>query len=374
MCPISRSATVENQTISPVERCNAELSNRNGAARAQYLKSGGTVQAKDGYGLAARAKWSLRPGGVGFKEPYYRDFTDSARANAVIECRALDRPKARTETTTTGAPKKPGKKMEPTIKTVALKLEPFANATVGGQQCPTRVRLYGFVETRRAFAGQLIFMGPYFLTPITKLDFKTAGTRTVTAEYPVKWGDTGAKTSGPGLKKQSLALRVNVADAAGKVLESAHETVGLVCRPTRVSPGGGAAEDDLSAGTANNAAGQATGKRTHKPFRAQANPDAATSSVEADFDVRIRRADRQGQDGRPQVWLYNSGPERASGCSLSARSAGSVRWVPVTSTSIAAGDTVKYDGAMPSAVNLELRVACPEEPEDRQANNSYRLP
>ena len=189
---------------------------------------------EDAYGLSAVARWELWPRGVGFKETYSRDFTSTARANAVIECRPLDRPKPRTQTQTQGVPGKPGQKMEPTIKTVSLKLEPFANQTVGGQQCPTRIRLYGFIETRRAFTGQSIFMGPYFLTPITKLDFKVAGTRTIVAEYPVKWGNTGAKASGPGLKKQQVTLRMNVANADGKVLESAERTVELACRPTRV--------------------------------------------------------------------------------------------------------------------------------------------
>ncbi|MGH6705842.1 MAG: hypothetical protein ACREB1_03440, partial [Sphingomicrobium sp.] len=94
--------------------------------------------------------------------------------------------------------------------------------------------LYGFIETRRAFAGQSIFMGPYFLTPITKLDFKAAGTRNIVATYPVKWDNTGAKTSGPGLKRQRVTLRMNVANDEGKVLESAEQTIELACRPTRV--------------------------------------------------------------------------------------------------------------------------------------------
>lgn len=229
-----RSAVVVNQRISPVDLCNAELAKRSGAARATYLKSGGSVFAKDAYGLSAVAGWELWPGGVGFKEPYPRDFTANDRANAVIECRPLDRPKPRTQTQTQGVPGKPGTKMEPTIKTLSLKLEPFANQTVGGQQCPTRVRLYGFIETRRAFAGRSIFMGPYFLTPVTDLDFKAAGTRTIVAEYPVKWGSAGAKASGPGLKKQQVKLRMNVTNADGKIIESAERVVELTCRPTRV--------------------------------------------------------------------------------------------------------------------------------------------
>ena len=209
-----RSQHVANQWISPIERCNAEIDKRSGAARAAYLKSGGAVPANDAYGISAVAMWLLSNGTFDYP-------TSNARASAVIRCRPLDQAPSRTKT-------------EPTIKTVSLKLEPFANQTVGGQQCPTRVRLYGFVETRRAFAGQSIFMGPYFLTPLTKLDFKAAGTRTVVAEYPVKWSSAGAKASGPGLKKQRVTLRMNVTNADGKIVESAERTVELACRPTRV--------------------------------------------------------------------------------------------------------------------------------------------
>jgi hypothetical protein len=223
---------VANQTFSPIARCNAEIANRSGAARTAFLKDGGTVRATDAYPLSATAHWQLWPKGVGFKEEYRRDFRADARADAIIECRPLDRPKVRTETRTKGPPPRTGQKMDPTLKTVSLKAEPYDVATVAGQQCPTRVRLYGYVEVRRAFEGKLIFLGPYFMTPVTNLAFAGDGQRTVVGDYPVKWAGMGNKTIG-GLMKQNVVLRMNVANAQGKVLETATSAVALACRPTR---------------------------------------------------------------------------------------------------------------------------------------------
>jgi hypothetical protein len=377
-----RSETVVNQKISPVDICNTEINKRSGAARAAYLKSGGTILAEDAYGLKAVATWWLVPGGIGFKESYNRDFVSDARANAVIECRALDRPKPRTETHTQGAPSKPGQRLESPVKTVALKAEPFANATIGAQQCPTRIRLYGFVETRRAFAGQLIFMGPYFLTPLEKLDFKAAGTRTLTAEYPVKWGDNaGTKISEPGLKKQSVTLRVNVTNANGKVLESDSQTVQLACKATRVAPSkdanstivSQALKDDAAAITTpeDPASGQATGKRAHGPMRARQVYD---QSLANNFDVSIRRADRQGPGGATQVWVYNSGPDIAKSCKLEVRENSANAWTSLMLGEIASRGTTKFDGTLPTSPGLEFRVSCPTEPEERRANNRLSLP
>jgi hypothetical protein len=217
---------------SPVERCNAELARRPGALRETFLKEGGIVRADQAYDISATATWELIPGGVGFKENYYRDFRSAARADAIIECRPLLRPKARTEVHTQGAPKQPGQKMEPTLENVSFKAEPYQIETVAGQQCPTRIRLYGFVQVRRAFAGKLVFFGPYFLSPVTNLAFSEAGQRTVLGDYPVKWGNLDAK-AGKGLMAQLVLLKMNVANAENKVLETVDRGIQLNCRPTR---------------------------------------------------------------------------------------------------------------------------------------------
>jgi hypothetical protein len=226
---------VANQTFSPIARCNAEIANRSGAARTAFIKEGGTVRAIDAYPLSATAHWQLWPGGIGFKEEYRRDFRAEARADAIIECRPLDRPKPRTETHTQGAPSHHGQKMQPTLQAVSFKAEPHQIETVGKQQCPTHIRLYGFVQVRRSFNGKMIFFGPHFLSPITDLAFAEAGQRTVTADYPVKWGSSGGKAAA-GLMKQLVLLKMNVANAEGKVLETVERGIQLSCRPTRTPP------------------------------------------------------------------------------------------------------------------------------------------
>jgi hypothetical protein len=217
---------------SPIDRCNAELARRPGALRAAFLKNGGFVKAERAYPIDATASWELKPGGVGFKENYRRDFTASDWADAIIECRPLDRPKARTETQTTGASPHHGQKMEATIQEVSFKAEPYQTETVAGQQCPTHIRLYGFVQVRRPFEGKLVFFGPHFLSPLTDLTFTEAGQRTVTADYPVKWGNSGGKAT-PGLMSQLILLKMNVANADGKVLETIERGIQLACKPTR---------------------------------------------------------------------------------------------------------------------------------------------
>jgi hypothetical protein len=219
---------------SPVERCNAELARRPGALRQAFLKEGGSIRADRAYEISATATWELTPGGVGFKENYYRDFQSIARADAIIECRPLDRPKARTEVNTQGAPKQPGQEMKPTLEAVSFKAEPYQVETVQGQQCPTRVRLYGFVQVRREFAGKLVFFGPYFLSPVTDLAFSEAGQRTVLGDYPVKWGDRDAKAT-KGSMAQLVLLKMNVANESGKVLESIDRGIQLSCKPARAN-------------------------------------------------------------------------------------------------------------------------------------------
>ncbi len=226
---------VANQTFSPIARCNTELANHGGAARSAFLKEGGTVRATDAYPLSATAHWQLWPGGIGFKEPYRRDFKADARADAIIECRPLDRPKPRTETHTEGAPPRHGKKMEPTLQAVSFKAEPYQIESVGKQQCPMHIRLYGFVQVRRPFNGKMVFFGPHFLSPITDLAFTDAGQRTVTADYPVNWANRGGKAT-PGLMAQLVSLRMNVANAEGKVLETVERGIQLSCKPTRTPP------------------------------------------------------------------------------------------------------------------------------------------
>ena len=238
-----RSTQVANQRISPVEICNDKLASLSGAAREDFLKNGGNVLRTDAYVATAKQSWQVRKQGSIFVE--IKDWKDDAGIPAVVACQRLAGPKPRTQTSTSsggGAP--PAKKMEPTIVKVTLRGEPQKWEPVGGQSCPTQVRLYGFIEVRRAFQGKSLFVGPSFFTPPQDLVFNGAGTRNVFGTYNVKWPAQGAQRLAVGAggaatpRKQTIELRMNIADSGGKVLEIAKTSETLTCKlvgaPTNV--------------------------------------------------------------------------------------------------------------------------------------------
>lgn len=240
-----RSYQVANQRVSPVKLCNDKLASLSGAARQQFRDEGGVVLRPDAYMATADQAWVVRKQGSLFDE--IKGWQDTTGIDAVIACHRLTGPKPRDTTTTRGSDTKPPTttppKPLPTIAKVTLRGEPQNWQSVGGQSCPTQVRLYGLVEVRRAFSGKSIFFGPGFLLPPQNLSFPAEGTRTLTATYNVKWpsGPAGLTVGGaakPAPKTQQVTLRFNVADADGKVLESAQTTETLTCKagaaPTRV--------------------------------------------------------------------------------------------------------------------------------------------
>jgi hypothetical protein len=239
-----RSLQVANQRISPVEICNDKLASLSGAAREEFRNKGGNVLRQDAYIATAKQGWVVRKAGSVFVEPAY--WEDTAGIPAVIACQRLTGPKPRDTTETKGGGAKPPTTTPgpeptrvvppPTIAKVTLRGEPQAWQNVGGQSCPTQVRLYGFIEVRRAFTGKAIFFGPAFLNPPQDLKFTGQGSRTLTATYNAKWatGPVGGLTAGgttrPAPRTQQVTLKFNVADADGKVLESAQTTETLTCR------------------------------------------------------------------------------------------------------------------------------------------------
>lgn len=249
-----RSTQVANQRISPVEICNDKLASLSGAAKQEFRDKGGNILRQDAYIATARQGWRVRKAGSVFEELKY--WEDTAGIPAVVACHRLTGPKPRDTTTTTGAggrppvrPPRPQPEPQrvvppPTIARVTLRGEPMNWQNIGGQSCPTQIRLYGFVEVRRAFTGKAIFFGPGFLNPPRDLAFPGQGSRTLTATRDVKWpaGAIGGLAAGggakPAPKTQQVTVRFNVADSDGKVLESAETKETLTCRlvgmPTRV--------------------------------------------------------------------------------------------------------------------------------------------
>lgn len=244
-----RSTQVANQRISPVDLCNDKLQSLSGAAREAFRNEGGNILRADAYFAEAGQGWFIKPKGGGLfpDAPQLQTWKDSVGIPAVVACRKLTGPKPRDTTETRGPPRRPGKPLPdpdptpprvtppPTIAKVTLRGEPSGWQNVAGQTCPTQVRLYGFVEVRRAFSGKAIFFGPAFLNPPVALSFPGEGRRTLTETYNVKWptGATGMAAPGgvrPRPRTQQVTLKFNVADADGKVLDSAQVTETLTCR------------------------------------------------------------------------------------------------------------------------------------------------
>ena len=341
-----RSNSVANVRISPVQRCNEHLESLSGTARANALKDGFNILLRNAYSLRAVSSWDLHPGGSpgpGFEEPYHRDFVSEESADAILVCVALDRPKPRTQTSTQGVDPRPGQRMQPTLKTVKIRIEPAAIEVVNGQRCPTNLQLIGTITTIREFKGSALFVGPAFFSPLTPLDFDDAGTRNVRATYPLRWNQElglagAAPTTG---RSQTLTLRFNVVNRDNEVLESVNDTVKVTCE--LIPP---------------------------------PTPVAITGSLAAatDFDARIRRADRAGPAGGTQLWVYNEGPQLAKSCALQGRGGNVPNWKVLTTVDIAAGATVQIKTALlPRGPGLKFRLQCPGEPAANRGNNTYEL-
>lgn len=114
--------------------------------------------------------------------------------------------------------------------------------------------------------------------------------------------------------------------------------------------------------------------RTNPP-PVRTNPDPVDPpEAPADFDVRIRGADREGPDGAVQMWVYNAGPDDAVGCSVEWRPQGANGFTRVANLPpIAERETLKVETPLPSNPNSEFRVDCAGEPEDAQGNNGFLL-
>lgn len=242
-----QSATVANMRVSPVELCNDRLAKLSGAARAKALAEGMLFNYPAAWTAHGSIVWAIKDTKGVFKDPpALTPFSDSVAVGTSVECRALDRPKVRSKAATaqSGGATPRAKRMEPTIKSATLRIEPAAIQRIGNEMCPTELRLYGQVVTIRPFRGSAIILGEGFLSPITSLNFPSPGERSVRATYKLKWGGgapgslSGGGSAAP--HSQTVSLRMNVANEDKKVIETASESVKVTCRkvqPTRVGSG-----------------------------------------------------------------------------------------------------------------------------------------
>jgi len=228
-----RSRSVANTRVSPVKLCNDKLKSLSGNARKDFLRKGGNIPYSKAYRATARQSWRVRKKASVFVEN--KNWTDTADIHAVIKCQRLEGPKPRTGSATRrgGAGPKVSK-MKPTIVKATLRAAPMKVKAIGGQLCPTQLRLVGFLETRRAFNGDIIFFGPGFLTPKKPVKMSSASTRNVFAVRDLKWAVGGAQNlsigASQGPRSQNVTLRMNVVNKENKVLKGLTKKVKITCK------------------------------------------------------------------------------------------------------------------------------------------------
>lgn len=226
------SPNVVNTRISPIALCNALLQQTAGQAREQFLRQGVAFTQPNAYELGGNAY--VLPADA--FNPNTQNFT-TLKVPAKIVCMPLDRPRPRTQTSTTGAPPHPGKPLPPTISKATLRIEPAKVVQDGKFLCPSQLKLHGYGEAIRKFYGKALFVGPHYLSAITTLNFPAKGSRNVTATYEMDWHKMGGFTTMPNAepKKQTLTFRFNIANKDGKLLESVAKTVEVSCKKIKVN-------------------------------------------------------------------------------------------------------------------------------------------
>jgi hypothetical protein len=230
-----RAEDIENVRVSPVDLCNARLNAAKGSARKEFLGRGITFLHKNAYEMTGKVTTEVRDI-VKFSKMVY-DY-ETIRIPVKITCMALDRPRVRQNSTTTGADPKPtGKKMQPTIAEAKLRVEPAKVEQMGKFLCPMELKLYGYLETIRDFTGKSIFVGPHYLSPITEIKMTKAGSRNMTATYRMDWQQMGGFAVAPNQepKKQKLSFKFNVSNKDGKVLESVGKSVEVSCKKIKMN-------------------------------------------------------------------------------------------------------------------------------------------
>jgi hypothetical protein len=230
------STKIANERVSPIEICNDNLKIRKADERREdMLKKGLSFTYHDAYKLRGYVEYPMKGSSLFGND--IKSYDDTQAVPVKITCMPLGRPRPSKDTGTTGAPPREGKKMQPTVSNVTLRIEP-ANVVQNGKfLCPSQLKLYGHVEVIRAFYGKALFVGPHYLSAITTLNFQAKGGRLVSATYEMDWNKVGGFTTAPGAepKKQKLTFRFNIADKDGKLLKSAEETVEVSCKKIKVN-------------------------------------------------------------------------------------------------------------------------------------------
>lgn len=223
--------------------CNGKLNDLSGDARSAFLRDGGIFDLRNAYDGELKSSWWVadKPG-PGFRDPpSLQTWENRVEVIAQIRCAPLD-PNAgltRSNPSPSAAPSPrrtnpspPDAAAAPRLKTATLSIAAYEVQSINGHRCPTKLRLRGFIESNRAMRGQVVFVGPQFLSAPKPFDFEGAQTMNHIASYTLAWGAgaSGSLSAGGGASpRQDLAFKFNVVNRNGKLVESVEESIRVTC-------------------------------------------------------------------------------------------------------------------------------------------------
>lgn len=191
-----------------------------------------------------------------------------------------------------------------------LHVEPVDNTMIGGQICPTRVRLVAGVDAPSGFVGSLIFVGSEYFSGLHPVQLGSGQKKQYGDYRDLHWGVPGgfgsALSSGQGaddaLRSQPFTMGYNLVDGEGQVAwQYPRQGFSVTCRRPQVNPGVGAVGGLASAVHVHQAvlaaAPEATLDGGQCGVRLNGNLRANLAHARLTFDIR----DQRGQTLRSHV-------------------------------------------------------------------------
>ena len=217
-----QSPQAANLRVSPITLCNEILAAAKANGNSTFMRQGQHFLYADAYKIGGNVY--VTPAGA--HNPNAENYVE-LKVPVRIHCLPLN----------PSPPPATRDKADPLFSTVSLRAEPAQIVQMGKFICPSKIKLYGRVEATRKFQGKALFVGPYYISNITPLNFPGKGARNVTGTYTMNWEKKGGLTTAPNTepKKQKLTFRFNIADNGGELWGSAEKTIEVSCRKIKTN-------------------------------------------------------------------------------------------------------------------------------------------